>query len=287
MKEKILEVLEKDPTLSANDVGKIVGLSENGVRYHIRKLGIERDAYAIRCRYSAPKSKEIEISEVTEQIILGSILGDGSMYKYIRNENTSLNCNSFLYIKHSLGQEEYALYKKALLEEQGLKIKAVYSEPNRRKCFINGRAIKDNGAIEICTIKSISLNKYRDMFYTPQKSICSEVYKLGPLGLAIWFMDDGSKHSSSYYFYTNSFSVEDQQILQDMLKKNFGIYSTIHKTRNHHNLYIQYKSRELLTSIIDPFVCDSMKYKLHPLGRNKSDELREPPEVDNSEPSLS
>lgn len=48
-----------------------------------------------------------------------------------------------------------------------------------------------------------------------------------------------------------------------MLQHNFNIYSSINKrSDNQYILYIKAKSRKLFTSIISPYVCNSMKYKL-------------------------
>ena len=91
------------------------------------------------------------------------------------------------------------------------------------------------------------------------------------MGLAIWYMDDGHKHSSSnaYYLHTEGFRLNDVLKLQDVLLKNFNIKSTIQKKSIHDKeksqylIYTMSESGDLFKSIIDEYVCESMKYKLH------------------------
>lgn len=97
--------------------------------------------------------------------------------------------------------------------------------------IISGRLIKDNGRIVVESHVNQALNKYRDVWYPNGKKIVpSMVYDLNPLGLAVWFMDDGSYHkgTSNYYFATDGFSLSDMTVLVDMLKMNFSISATIH-----------------------------------------------------------
>ena len=55
------------------------------------------------------------------------------------------------------------------------------------------------------------------------KYIPDIVYKLNPLGLAIWYMDDGYRQHNCAYLCTECFSKEDLEKLQNMMSKNFGI----------------------------------------------------------------
>lgn len=101
------------------------------------------------------------------------------------------------------------------------------------------------------------------MFYKKKKYINRYVYKLKSLGLAIWFMDDGSSNNNRYFLHTNCFDLNSIHLLQKVLLHNFNIETTINeKRKSQYILYVKAKSRELFTSIISPYICDSMKYKL-------------------------
>ena len=192
----------------------------------------------LRKNNNTNRSFDISISENAEQLILGSILGDGCVSKHGRYENSKLNRNSQLRMTHGICQKEYCLYKKSLFEKEGIKMVINERYYEREPHFIKGHLVINNGSIVLETRKAITLNKYRDLFYNDKKFVNEYIYKLKPLGLAIWFMDDGNKHQSGYYISTDGFTYTDQMILSDMMLKNFNINVRFHKTRDTYKMYI-------------------------------------------------
>jgi hypothetical protein len=207
----------------------------------------------------------INITDNMHQIILGSLLGDGSI---IRKRT---NCT--LTMVHSIVQQEYILYKKKLLEKEGLRIK--YSEVHKDyNHTIDGRKIKFNGQCRLVSQVNIALNKYRDDWYIPKKQVPNSIIELKPLGLAIWYMDDGTLHyPTGIYLSTNGFNHESQIKLVQMLENNFDITAKIHKNKDKEILYIVQKDKQKFIDIIKPYVCPSMNYKI--IGHNKQGELLE------------
>lgn len=193
------------------------------------------------------------ITPNAEQIILGSLLGDGCIAR------KSTNC--VLAIYHSLMQHQYAFYKANLLQREGIYVR--FRDVNKSHVStIEGRPIKDNGKSSLCTEVNSAFNKYRDEWYTPTKEVPDSVFKLGPLGLAIWYMDDGAIHyPTGLYLSTNGFNHESQLKLVKMLKDNFDITAHIHKNKDKEILYIVQKDRNKFLDIIRPYVCSSMQYK--------------------------
>lgn len=262
-KEQILNLLRENPNYSARVIGEKLNLSRSYINKCIHQLGIYRDREYLRKCNNTQRSFPIDISYNTEQIILGSILGDGYITKNKRFINSKMNLNSALNIKHSLIQKDYCEFKATLLQKEGVRVKiSIKERTNIPKAVIKGREINSNGEVILTTRKCISFNKYRDLFYKSKKYINRYIYKLGPLGLAIWFMDDGSKHTSGYYLHTEGFTPKDHNLLIKVLKHNFDIDSTIHKVRNHLCIYIRSNSADRFKEIIEPFICDTMKYKL-------------------------
>lgn len=261
-KEKIIEILNTNPDLSGREIAKILNLSRSTINKHIFQLKISRDRLTLQKLNNTKRDKPIVFSKNAYQLILGSILGDGSISKYCKPINSKLLLNSKLVIKHSLIQKDYASYKQLLFEQENIIMHQTIDE-NCKNPIINGRIINSHGEIIIVTQRNSSFNKFRNLFYQDVKAISEEIYKLTNLGLAIWFMDDGSKHKLSYYLHTECFSYEDHLILQDMLLKNFKINTSIHHNRGKYVLYISAKSKVTFTGIVKPFVCPSMLYKLH------------------------
>jgi len=85
-----------------------------------------------------------------------------------------------------------------------------------------------------------------------------------PLSLAVWFMDDGYKRNdcNALRISTDSFTLEEQQLLVKCLKKNFGVNSKIHKKGKTFNIYIPNNSAKRFCQIIKPFIVNSLLYKV-------------------------
>lgn len=197
----------------------------------------------------------IEITPNIEQIIIGSLLGDGCMIRK--------NTNCALTVGHSLLQHQYAFYKVNLLQREGIVVTYKEMPYNCKPGCIRGRIIKDNGYARFVTETNVAFNRFREEWYTPKKEVPDSVTKLGPLGLAIWYMDDGTLHyPTGLYLSTNGFNHESQLKLVKVLKDNFDITAHIHKNKDKEILYIIQKDKNKLFDIIRPYVCGSMKYKL-------------------------
>jgi superfamily II DNA or RNA helicase len=94
--------------------------------------------------------------------------------------------------------------------------------------------------------------------------------KLDARGIAIWYMDDGSiskreckNHVNNYIsIHSNNFNYETQE---KFVKKfnQYGIQCSIHKTRNKY-YYLNFNKENTikLLQLINPYIHDSMKYKL-------------------------
>lgn len=263
IRNQILEILKENPTLSCSEIGKLLNKTRCTINYHLKKLNIIRDRNEIRKLNNNIRSYPVNITDNAHQIFLGSILGDGSITKNSRNINSTLNHNSCLAIKHSIKQKDYVIYKQKLLNNENIKTHLVELKPRKKPTYIENRIIKDNGSISLTTQKNINFNIYRDDFYKSEKIVTNTIYDLNPLGLAIWYMDDGSKHKISYYLHTDGFNIESQNLLINMLYKNFNIKASLHKTRTNYNIYINKESRDIFTELIKDYICESMKYKLH------------------------
>jgi hypothetical protein len=104
------------------------------------------------------------------------------------------------------------------------------------------------------------------MFYKDKKFIGKYIYKLKALGLAIWFMDDGSYNNNRYFLHTNCFDIKSLHLLQKVLKHNFNINTSLNKCREgQYTIYIKAVSRQIFTDLISPYICESMKYKIQRL----------------------
>ena len=80
--------------------------------------------------------------------------------------------------------------------------------------------------------------------------------------LAVWYMDDGSNNHGNITLNTHSFSLGDQKIIIDSLKKKYQISPTIVKDRNQWKIAIGRKDYNHFLSIVAPFIPKAMTYKI-------------------------
>ena len=190
-----------------------------------------------------------------EQLILGSLLGDSSII--FRGESRAVASG------HSIAQEDYLKYKMSILGKLALQQKGQVggfpgSKENVR--FITAGSVSITNLIKnYCEVNS-------------QKTVTKQwADKLTPIGLAFWYMDDGSiqhrdekKQRPKAILFTNSYSLPEVSILKEMLLNKYGIASEI-RTKDCYKgnvLDLSSDGSAVFYSLIAPYVCESMKYKL-------------------------
>lgn len=191
-----------------------------------------------------------------EQLIIGSMLGDGYLTKISHGAK-----NSRLSIAHSINQKLYANWKHDILSSYNLGNKLCYNK------IINSRY--KNGFIEEYRFKSKAdpiFTYVRNLFYPDDKKILNLDYisKINELGLAIWILDDAHKAPYGYQINTQSFSIQEIEFLRDLLLSKFNIKTTYQKFDN--IIYIRSSSVNQLDDLIKPYVIPSMEYKLFNRG---------------------
>lgn len=82
-------------------------------------------------------------------------------------------------------------------------------------------------------------------------------------GLAYWAQDDGSKNGSGFIFCTDSYILENVQLLVKVLRDKFHLNATINIGSNkNYRLYINSDSMKQFKELVIPCFHESMKYKL-------------------------
>lgn len=105
---------------------------------------------------------------------------------------------------------------------------------------------------------------YRDSKRTVVKSLLDQMQALG---LAIWFMDDGSTSVSanrkpSACFHTERYSSADCEILREYLLNKWGLETTLIHYRHRWMLRLRHEATLRLFSIIRPWVHPDCGYKI-------------------------
>lgn len=176
-------------------------------------------------------------------LIIGTILGDGYLRIVPRRKN------AFLEVNHSASQKDYVEWKYDILRS------VVKGGPKLR----NG-----NGHRIACRFFTRCLPEITDLykaFYQNRQKIIPNSLSIDRLGLATWYMDDGSKSGGSIYFNTQQFSLVDQVRLQKVLEK-FGIHSNLNKDKQYYRIRVITKDAIKLCNLIREYIPESMQYKL-------------------------
>lgn len=124
---------------------------------------------------------------------------------------------------------------------------------------------------------SVSINEC-EMFHGGKWSLTPKFCdKLTWKSLATWYMDDGGMNPGtsrpSAHLHTEGYSHEEQLLLIDTLRKNFGIDAAINHNHKYEYLRINCDSSEKFWEKIAPYIIPCMQYKLPEKYRNNQDYL--------------
>ena len=190
--------------------------------------------------------QNFSLSNYQKSILVGTLLGDGSLYSDGWSKNYRLQ------IAQGNDQKDYLLWKFNQFRN------CCVSEPSYQEC---------NKSWRIRTISHKEFNHYAEMFYFENRKIIPQNISehLDSLAMAIWFMDDGAKgpHNIGYILNTQSFTYVENEFLRSILINKFSLKSiSIHKDKKWFRLYIRRDSENDFKNLINQYVIPSMRYKL-------------------------
>lgn len=202
--------------------------------------------------------KNVEISDYQKQLLVGTILGDAFVSLAQNKKGASLM------IEQSGKHKEY-------VEHLYNELKSLY--PGKLSKRFRG---ENNQYINYLfkTATSPDLLFYRDLFYEGNKKVIKPELKelITDVSLAYWYMDDGSiksKESKGMIYNTHGFKLEEVMFLIEILKTKFNLDCWERKQKNkkgeiQYQIYISGYSYEKFMALIEPYIIESMKYKLPP-----------------------
>lgn len=195
--------------------------------------------------------KKEDISK--NDLVIGSLLGDAH-----------INKDGRIQIFHSIKQKEYTLWLMELFKKL---FKVKYME---RVCHI-----KETGREYYQIGFYVSATNYtklvRQFMYRPNKTIIfKQLNKLTPLGLAIWYLDDGCLSfikkngkikARQIIMNTQSYSYKEQLLICQFFK-TMGIECRIHKDKDKFRIWMNGTNGSIFLSIIRPYIPKCMYYKV-------------------------
>ena len=192
-------------------------------------------------------------------VLVGHLLGDAHGEK---------RCNSSRFTIHvSSRNAEYIFWSHKLFVEKG------YCSP--KKPVVKKQIGKNNKiyySIRFITFSFSSLNYLYDYFYKVdadsetksryKKTIPTNIKNLLTLkSLCIWIMDNGGKSGSGFKISTESFSLQENILLQQALYEKYSIEPSIQHHKEKYLLYFKKSHQDVLYTLIKPHLLPCMHYK--------------------------
>jgi recombination protein RecA len=200
------------------------------------------------------------LSEQQRQLVLGGLMGDGSVSPKRDNSNGPGMKSRFRF-GHGQKQDEYASWKKSLLA-------GVPTSVSRHS----------KGGLMVETTPLAELDALREAVYVGNKKVFSWDYlkELTPFALAIWYMDDGSfavrrndGSAGRSDICVQAMDRGTQKRLVQHLNDSFGLSCKLIDRAGKAVIVFDRDGTESLHDLVAPYVPTSMEYKLlqHHRGR--------------------
>jgi len=210
-----------------------------------------------------------------ESIVLGTLLGDGSLVLSCPSYNSkakilknSKSRSPYLKFSHCEEQEEYCKFKASFFD---MKIKKM----KNNRGFSQGL---NNYLFSASSKNDPRLNEFYELGLKKRQVTKEWLDRLTPQAFAIWYCDDGTLKGKGVSFCVSGFGIEGQQLIEDWVKlKGWPVRSWI---REDGQLYIDINdcnNSKLKDNIVmqsfwewfSEYVPNCMKYKVHKLYRDK------------------
>lgn len=218
-------------------------------------------------------------SSELDSFVIGTVLGDSSLIRKLVTHNAYFKCS------HCTAQQELIRFKEKILQQ-------IHPVKTNLKKDINRESFQLN------TNSLVYFTKIRNKMYPNKvKTVTMDcLKKLTPLGLAVWYMDDGQLclqtdpankqkfKSRRGRLHTLSFSYEEHLIMKDYFQKYWGIEVKIYKTHKKGgiNYYLEFNSTNFLKfrEIIKDYIIPCMLYKIDMKYDSRYPELYEKYKMD-------
>ena len=204
-----------------------------------------------------PIKKSLSLKPRQQKVIIGSLLGDGTMRVGKGGRNANFK------VEHGLKQKELVEWKYNELRS------FVFTGPRISYRYrYDGKKYPKSWWFR--TIRHPEITVIYNQFYTGEeyrtgrKIIPDSIDKwITPLSLAIWIMDDGNYSRKSINISTYSFSRDEIELLQKVLESKFNLTANFHKDRDKgYRMTFRVQETTKLINIIHLYIIPSMMYKI-------------------------
>jgi hypothetical protein len=228
--KEFLKYMFCEKTLTAFEISEIIKLPHEEVIELLKQYEIDSNPTKKKYRLI----NKTPLSNEQRQFIVGSLLGKGRL---IQSKDTFE-----LLIKCGKEQKDHLLWQKMILGN-----------------YVNN-FLEEKDGYSFRTAKLTELKFFWKLFYDNNRKIIREdiIDLLTNFGLAVWFSDCGIVRKDNIRFSTYKYSLKEHEVLQRILKVNFGINSKIceyeRNGKKSYFLSINKRNSEILMKIIKPFI---------------------------------
>ena len=190
-----------------------------------------------------------------KQLLIGTLLGDGTLYLSKRNTNARLK------IQRSEKDKGYVEFKHSIF-------KNFVTGKIIRETKFNQKTRKHYSSLLFITTTHPEFTKFYKLFYQKKKKVVTDeiLSKLTPLGLAVWIMDDGYYNKVHKYIdlYTMNYTYREHLMMQNWFKRRYGVFPKIdyHKQADKYYLRFNLLDTRKLVKIITPHIAPTMERKI-------------------------
>lgn len=191
--------------------------------------------------------------------IIGMVLGDGSLALNGRSINAHMD------FAHSSKQREYAVWKAEMLKN--------LTSVRITDGFATAKG-KEYPKVRVITKTHPTYTHLHKRFYHNGRKTIDQflMEHLTPLGLALWYQDDGNLKNHENYLTpmleTNCFNVVEHAVMTKALADKFHIeFRANHLNAKYLMLRLRRKDRERFFDIIRDYIHPTMAYKIQDDGK--------------------
>ncbi len=272
-----VEVMAVDPVTGRVEPKKVVSWFKNGSAERFLQFTVYKPEGNGRAQFAATENHLISapggwrhagelipgdrvlmplthyLSDQQHQLVLGSLMGDGSISPKRENANGA-GIKSRFRFGHGVRQNAYARWKASLLEGVPLSI-----SPHSK------------GGLMVETTPLAELDELRRAVYIGGKKVLSHDYlkALTPFALAVWYMDDGSFQerrldgsAGRSDICIEALEAGTRGRLVQLLTDQFGLSCALRIRGGKHVIVFDRDGTEALHRLIAPYVPPCMEYKL-------------------------
>ena len=214
----------------------------------------------MRSRELEQKKASLKLTDVQAEVLHGTLLGDACL-EWSRQSRTPR-----IKFEQSVAHRDYLFHLHEVFKP------FVLGEPRQRVRTASTGV--DCESFVFQTIRHGCFRFFAQQYLADGRKVVPKLIHrwLTPRSFAYWFMDDGSiksKESKGVILNTHGFQAGEIQRLADAVTDKLGLQASVRRQRDGRQIYISGRSYERLVQLLDPYLVESMRYKVPPPRRTQ------------------